>query len=68
MDAFYKLLDRAPGLSLVDTGLILCIFLLLRQRVSGVLEDLRICRKRITRLERACLSAGIQLWHINKEG
>lgn len=67
MDALYKLLDRAPSLSLFDTALLVVVFLLAKQRYDGLIEDLKCARQRIIRLERALLAHGFELGDIEEE-
>jgi len=67
MDDLYKFLDRISGLSLLDTGLLVLIFLLVKEKFRAILADLKCARERITRLEKALIGSGIELGDIEEE-
>jgi hypothetical protein len=67
MDALFKLLDRANDLSVFDTALLICVSLLVIERIKSLVADLKCARERITRLEKALLVAGIELGEIEEE-
>lgn len=67
MDDLFKLLNRLGGLSLLDTGLLVVIFFLVKEKFQAILGDLKCARERITRLENALMRTGMNLGDIEEE-
>lgn len=61
MDALYNSLVTGLGLSPVNTALLAIIFLMVRQRLTGLEESLKREMKRNDRIERSLYRAGIDL-------
>lgn len=61
MDALYTSLTSSIGLSPFNTALLAVIFLMVRQRLTGLEESLEREMKRNDRIERSLYRAGIDL-------
>lgn len=61
MDGILDFFNQRLGISPFNTALLVLIFVLIRQRYNGLLEDLGNAQTRIRRLERSLLVADINL-------
>lgn len=61
MNDFYSFFINNSGLSHINAGLVIIIFLLARQRYLALAEDAHHALKRIQRLEISALKAGMNL-------
>ena len=64
MDAFYSWLANSSGLSPINTGLLLVVFILARQKINELVRTIEAFKRRIERNERTMIQHGLRLMEL----
>ena len=64
MDALYSWFINGSGLSPINTGLLLVVFILARQKINELVRTIEGCKRRIERNERTMIRHGLRLMEL----